>query len=290
MGTILVTGATGTIGRTVVDSLAGADETVQGTSRDPDSDSAVAGALDEFVAADFRHPETLREALKGVDRAFLLTPDGPEQVALKSNFVHEADRAGVRSVTNLSVRGAALDAPAAIGRQHRFAEIQLEKSDAASVHVRPTFLMQNLTRHLADSIRQGEIVLPFGDGEFSLVDARDVGAVAAATLLDPDHHEGPYLVSGPEAMDFGEVADRLGAVLDRQIEYVPVPPEEFKQSMLERGQPPWLANQFVELAAAAREGLTSPVTDAVRDLAGTDPRTLDAFVRDHSDELTGEPG
>jgi len=107
MGTILVTGATGTIGRAVVDSLAGTDETVRGTSRDPDSDSAVAGALDEFVAADFRHPETLREALEGVDRAFLLTPDGPEQVTLKSNFVHEADRAGVELVTNLPPRSAA---------------------------------------------------------------------------------------------------------------------------------------------------------------------------------------
>ena len=285
MGAVLVTGATGTVGRAVVDTLARADETVRGTSRDPDPDSAVAGTLDEFVGADFRHPETLREALSGVDRAFLLTPDGPEQVALKSNFIHEADRAGVESVTNLSVRGAALDAPEGIGRQHRLAEIQLEASDAASVHVRPTFLMQNLARHLADSIRQGKIVLPFGDGEFSLVDARDVGAVVATTLLDSDHREGPYLVSGPEAMDFGDVADRLSTVLDRRIEYVPVPPGEFRQSMLERGQPPWLANQFVELAAAAREGLTSPVTDAVHEVTGSEPQDIEAFARDHADEL-----
>jgi len=89
-------------------------------------------------------------------------------------------------------------------------------------------------------------------------------------------------------MDFGEIADRLEAVLDRQIEYIPVSPEEFKQSLLERGRPAWLANQFVELAAAAREGLTSLVTDAVRDVTGTEPRTVTAFARAHADELSGD--
>ena len=93
----LITGTTGTIGRTVVDHLADAntDIAVRGMSRDPD----------EFVAADYRYHETLRTALDGVEEAFLLTPDGPEQVAYKSDFIYEAERAGVAFVGNLSVRG-----------------------------------------------------------------------------------------------------------------------------------------------------------------------------------------
>ena len=147
--------------------------------------------------------------------------------------------------------------------------------------------MQNLTRYLADSIRaDGRIVLPFGDGEFSLVDARDVGAVAATTLLDPDRRNGSYLITGPEPLTFHEVADRLSSILDQPIAYDPVSPDRFKTSLLKSGRPPWLANEFVELAAAAREGLTAPVTDAVHEATGENPRTFDAFVRDHAEELT----
>ena len=103
----LITGTTGTIGRTVVDHLADAntDIAVRGMSRDPDDESSLAEVLDEFVAADYRYHETLRTALDGVEEAFLLTPDGPEQVAYKSDFIYEAERAGVAFVANLSVRG-----------------------------------------------------------------------------------------------------------------------------------------------------------------------------------------
>jgi hypothetical protein len=82
-----------------------------------------------------------------------------------------------------------------------------------------------------------------------------------------------------------KVADRLSSILDQPIAYDPVSPDRFKTSLLESGRPPWLANEFVELAAA-REGLTAPVTDAVHEATGENPRTFDAFVRDHAEELT----
>ena len=281
---ILVTGGTGTTGSDVVRGLAEAGaERVRVMTRDPARAAFARDAGFEVVAGDFDRPETLDAALAGVEKALLLSAPDPRQVAQQSAFIQAARRAGTRHVVKLSAIGA--DASAARGgiqMWHGRSEDELKASGVAYTMLQPNVFMQNLLGSARTVAEQGGIYQPLGGARVAFVDARDVAAVAVRALTEGGHEGKTYVLTGPEALTYYEVAERLSEVVGREVRYVPVSPEQFREGALGQGLPAWLVDMLERLNEMLAAGEAARVTAAVREVTGTEPRPLRVFARDYA--------
>jgi len=283
--TVLVTGATGTVGRHVVDELAaredpGSDLRIRVAVRDPE-EAAERFDADEFVAFDLEKPETWGETLAGVDAAFLLRPPTVDTDEV-TRFVDAMARTGVEHVVYLSTLGAEKN----VLIPHHSIEKRILESGVDYTFLRASFFMQNLTEvHGWEIHERGEIAVPAGDGETSFVDARDLGAVAAMTLTEPGHENRAYDLTGPEALTYGEVAAVLSDALGRDVHYRSPSIPAFVLRWRDRGEPLAFALVMVAIYTTARVGLAGRVTDTVERILGRPPRDLRTFVADYADDL-----
>lgn len=284
---ILITGATGTIGRELCELVPASGVRVRAMARQPEqaatrlrargTDSAI-----EWVQGDLSAPDTLHRALEGVERAFLLSAAEPRQAELEESFIAAARSAGVVHVVKLSALGAAPDASFPGGRLHARIERALERSGLAFTHLRPHTLMQNLLRSAAAIRDQGKLLAPMGNARISLIDARDVAAVAAAVLREGGRHAGKcYELTGPEALSYAGIAAELGAAAGHPVTYVDVTPAQARQAMLQRSIPEWLVDNILDLHACFRAGQWSDVKPAAREVAGRPARSFRDFAREH---------
>ena len=279
---ILVTGATGRIGKELVLQLSSGGNRVRALVRDPERALALQNPNVEIVVGDAARPETLTRPMRGIDRLFLLTSADPHQVEFQGSLVEAARRSDVRHVVKLSALGAGPESPSALGRWHASTERQIEASGMEWTHLRPHFFMQNLLGFAAAIAADRSLPAPAGDGRVAMVDTRDVAAVAAVVLTHPGHAGRAYDITGPDAVSFEEVARKIARVTDKPVSYVDVPPEQARHGMLASGVPEWLADDLLVLYAAYRSGHGAAVTDAVQQVTGFEPRSIDGFVREHA--------
>lgn len=285
---ILVTGATGTTGSEVVKELArlGAKD-VRLLVRDPQKAVAVGEPGFEVVAGDLSKPETLGGALEGVETAFLLSAPNPGLIEMEGNFVEAARRAGTRRVVKLSAIGADPRGPEGFGKWHGQAEERLKSSGLAWTMLRPNFFMQNLLGSAQTVAQQGVVYQAGGDGRASLVDTRDIAAVAARALVEGGHEGQSYLITGPEALSYREVAGKLSEAVGREVKYVALSPEDFRQGALARGLPVWLVDALAVLNELFASSKAAATTDVVREVGKKEPITFDQFARDHAQAFKG---
>jgi uncharacterized protein YbjT (DUF2867 family) len=287
-GTILLTGATGTVGGAVLDRLAGAGAPLRVLTRD----AAKAGALRargvEAVVADFLQPDTLGPAVAGAGAVFLATPIHPEQVAQARNVIQAAAATGQRPrLVRLSVQKASHQAPMRVGRQHAEVEDLVRASGLPYTLLRPQSFMQNTLAAAPTVAAEGALYQPFGRGRLGMVDARDVGEVAARVLTGAGHEGRTYTLTGPAALSFEDVARTLGEALGKAVRYVDVPPAAAKAAMVRRGVPEWVADALNEYAAAHSEGYSDYTTDDVARLTGHPATPYAQFARDFAPRFRG---
>jgi uncharacterized protein YbjT (DUF2867 family) len=278
---ILVTGATGKVGQEVVRQLVAENVPIRALVRDSARASHIRLPGVEIVVGDLGRPETLPPALLDVDRVFLLSPADPAQVELQGNLVDAASRAGVRHIVKVSVAGGP-DSGTQIGRWHWATEKQIEASGIAFTFLRPSFYMQQLLMFAPSIVATGSFSLPLGAGEISMVDARDVAAVAACALTQEGHERKIYDLTGPEALSFDTVADELSRATGKEISFVHVPPEYARKQLLASGLPRWLVDDMLILCASVRDGYAAEISPAVADVTKREPREFAAFAHDYA--------
>jgi len=276
---VLVTGATGNVGRHVAERLRliGVPFVAGGTD---------AGRLQQVLGAgvatrhlDLSDPRTYRDAVRGLGGLFLLRPPPIANVSATLNvLIDEALAAGVEHVTFLSVDGA--------DRQrwvpHHAVEAHLRRRGASATILRPGFFAQNLGDAYAADIRDhDEIHVPAGRGRVSFVDVRDVGELAASTFVDASLRGQAWTLTGPAAVDFDEVAAVLTTALGRPIRYRPASVPGYALH-LRRRRLPWMQVMVqTVLHVGLRYGNASHVDPALGRLLGRPPRTLHQYVADH---------
>jgi uncharacterized protein YbjT (DUF2867 family) len=287
-GKILITGATGAVGGAVLDRLGGAGADVRVLTRDASKARALRERGVEAAVADFLQPETLAPALEGVRVIFLLTPISPAQVAQASNVIAAARETG-RSprIVRVSVQKAAHDAPMRVARQHAEVEGVLRVSGLPYTLLRPQSFMQN-TLMAAPTVRaEGTIYQPCKDGRLAMIDARDVGEVAAKVLTEAGHDGQVYTLTGPAAVSFHDVARALSEALGGAVRYVDVPPAAAQAALLRRGVSAWLAEALIEYAEAHSQGYSDYTTDDVPRLVGHPATPYARFARDFAPHFRG---
>jgi uncharacterized protein YbjT (DUF2867 family) len=279
---ILVIGATGNVGSKVVQQLATMGQQVRACVRTAEKATTIQGPGVEIVKGDLEHPETLDAALKGIDKVFLLSPDDPHQVALQGTLIEAAQRGSVRHIVKLSAFSAAQDSPVAFSRWHWQTEQQLKASGLAYTMLRPNIYMQNMVTLFAQSIAaEGVFYLPMQDGKVSMVDTRDIAAVAAAVLTKEGHEGKTYAITGPEALSFSQVAEKLSAALDKKVTYIDPPVDVYKKALLDSGIPEWYADAMIALFRLYSTHFASKVTNVVLEVAKQSPRTFEQFAQDY---------
>lgn len=278
MATILVTGATGTVGREVARLLVERGLPVRAALRDPSRAGDALPAGVDRAAFDFEQPETYGPALRDVEALFLMRPPAiADTRRLVDPFIAAARDAGVGRVAFLSVLGAER-LPFV---PHRRIERSLAASGLAHTFLRPGFFMQNLSGvHRAD-IRCGHIVVPAGRGRTSFVDARDIAAVAVLALAGPGHEGRAYALTGADALDYYQAAGVFAEVLGHPVTYSnPSIPQFYAQMRRESLAPP-LVLTMVGIYTTARLGLAAAVTGDVARLLRRPPIALRQFVEDY---------
>jgi uncharacterized protein YbjT (DUF2867 family) len=277
---ILVIGATGTNGREVVRRLAAAGHRVRALVRSPAKADGLQLSSVELVQGDLGDPASLDREFAGIRQVFVVTAVDQRAGEWFRNAFDAAKRAGKPHVVKFSGMGAGT-ADSALLRQHGETDEMLQASGLPYTILRPNSFFQNMLGSAGTIKDHGAFYLPMRDGRQSLVDVRDIAAVAVKVLTETGHEGKVYEITGPGSLSYADVAATLSRVLGKPVKYVDVPPEAARDSMLKAGMPAWNADAVTELYGAFATGQFGYTTDAVKRITGQPPTSFEQWAREN---------
>jgi uncharacterized protein YbjT (DUF2867 family) len=272
MSTILVIGASGTVGTPLVQRLRQRGQTViEATSRAPQH----AGQ----VQVNLLSGAGVKEAVARAERAFVLVPPGHvNQHELLGPVIEAARVQGLKKVVLMSAMGANADDNAPLRR----AELMLERSGLAWNVIRPNWFMQNFnTFWLAGIQQQGKIFLPVGAAKGSFIDARDIAAVAAELLTRSEFDNRDFDLTGAQALSHDEVAAVLSRTTGRTIAFEDITPDAMRAGLLGAGLPAPYADFMIMILGFFKAGYAERTTDAVATITGRAPTPFAQYAQDY---------
>ena len=280
--TILVTGATGTIGSQLVSALKGKnDVAVRVGVRNAAKAEALKGGNVTPVDFEYTRLDLIQKAVEGVDKLFLVTPFSQDQVDLAARLIDYAKVAGVKHIVKLSAFGSDFEPGIQLARWHRAVERYISGSGVKYTFLRPNNFMENFLNFYPPG-QDGNIYLPWGQGACSFIAGADIAAVAATALTSGGHEDKAYVLTGPEAFTIGQAAATISEVTGRKANYVDVPEAAAKQAMLGMGMPEWMVDGMMELHAIDKAGYAGQVTDTVQKVTGRAPMSFAQFAKQHA--------
>lgn len=285
---ILITGATGNNGKELLKQLTAQGFEARAMVRAGTNTLELASLKGvEIVEGDFNASDSLERVLNGIDRAFLLTNSTEEAETQQLDFVRIAKQSGVRHIVKLSQFAAAPASPVRFLRYHAVVEQAIRDSGMSFTFLRPNLYMQGFFL-MKDAIRsQGKFFAPIGDARVSVVDVRDIAAVAAKALTEPGHEGKIYNLTGPEALTHSEIAERLSQTIGKPVTFVDIPSKSLLSYVLELGMPRWQAEGLVEDYEHYHRGEASKVEGGVFDATHRQPRSFDQFANDYASAFSG---
>jgi len=273
----LVVGATGLVGRDVVESLLYRGVWVKAASR---KGTEVPGAQPTIF--DLEKSATFETALSDVERVFLLIPG---EALIKADevvpkFVTSLKDGRVRKIVCMTgITSDRADSPM------KNIEIAVKDSGIPYTLLRPNWFNQNFAPGFyLDSInRSDNLSLPVEDAKLSFVDTRDIGAVAAATLTEDGHDCKEYTLTGPDALDHKEACAILSRATGREIRYIAITDDAMRSALQTRGLPPHSIDIMERLYKLTREGNCALITNDVESVLGRPPTPFSKYADDHAE-------
>ena len=278
---ILITGASGTVGKAVLAEVARSGEKHRAMYRSRE-DAAKAPAGTEPVIADFSDAASLAKVLRDVESVYLVCSPIPDLVRLEGNVIDACQAAGVRRIVLNSALGAG-DFTRSFPSWHRQVEDKLKVAKLAHCILRPNSFLQNLVAYYAPTIRtQGAFYGSLGNARISYLDVRDIAAVAAKALKGGPHDGQTYELNGPEALTCAEIAERISRHAGITAKYVDIPVEAQRKAMLDQGMPEWQVTALLDLQAYYTGGKGGVVDRVLEGLLGRPPIAIDEFLQEYA--------
>jgi uncharacterized protein YbjT (DUF2867 family) len=274
MNKILITGASGNIGTPLIQALRsqGADFEIMRSKAD---------VAEAARVASFGDVAGLKAAFTGIDTLFVLLPLVPNKVALAKNVAEAAKLAGVKHIVRSSGAGADVNAGFALPRLQGTIDQIFEDTGIASTFLRPSGFMQNYSGFMAGMVKGGAVYGATADAPQSLIDVRDIAAVAATVLMNPQAHAGKaYTLTGGEALTDSQRMQVMSGILGRNISFVEVSQEAGRASMAQMGMPDALVEWLASLNALVSAGYAGAISPDVQTLLGRAPIGFRQFVQD----------
>jgi len=285
---VLVTGATGRVGRLVVDELLRAGASVRALTRRPENAALPAGV--EIVAGDFTVPDSLDSALDGAVAVFFVWTAAPATApAVVARFAAHQSPLPRRVVYLSSPHQTPhpfFQQPNPMRGLHAEIERLLAATSLGVTVIRPGMFASNARHWWAPQLRDGDVVRwPYAAAETAPVDERDIAAVAARALLDGQHAGGDYVLTGPESLSQAAQIGAIGDAIGRSLRFDELSPDEFRRETAGT----WPGGVAEMLLAAWQAALGRPafVTSAVQEILGSPPRTFHRWAADHAAAFAG---
>ena len=285
---VLVTGATGRVGRLVVDELLRAGATVRALTRRPENAALPAGV--EIVAGDFTVPDSLDSALDGAVAVFFVwtaaPATAPAVVARLATHPSPQPRRVVYLSSPHQTPHPFFQQPNPMRGLHAEIERLLVATSLGVTVIRPGMFASNARHWWAPQIRDGDVVRwPYAAAETAPVDERDIAAVAARALLDGQHAGGDYVLTGPESLSQAAQVRAIGDAIGRPLRFEELSPDEFRRETA--GTWPGGVAEMLLGAWGAALGRPAFVTSAVQEILGSPPRTFYRWAADHAAAFAG---
>lgn len=286
MQPVLVTGATGRVGRVVIDELLAAGVPVRALTRRP-SEAGLPPAVD-VASGDLTMPESLDAALQGIGAVFLVWTAPPATVpAVIASLATHTERVVFLSSPHQTPHPF-FQQPNPMARLHAEIERLIAATGLASTIIRPGIFASNTLHWWGVPIRNGEVVRwPYGSAETAPIDERDIASVAARALVEDGHAGGDYVLTGPESLSQAEQIRIIGGAIGRSIRFEELSPEEFRRQTAGH----WPAPVVDMLLAAWKATMGRPalVTSTVSDVVGSPARTFRQWAADHDAAFLERP-
>ena len=291
--TLLVTGASGQLGRAVVrhllETLKFPPARIIATSRKPEALADLAAAGVTVRAADFDAPATLATAFAGADRVLLVSTDAllepGKRLAQHRTAVQAAVEAGVKHVVYTSLPSPATS-HVSFAPDHLGTEQALEASGLGWTVLRNAWYAENLAYSLPSALASGEWVTAAGEGGVAYIAREDLAHAAAVALAADSTANRTFTLTGTQALNAREIAAKVSEALGRPLAVVGVTAEQLAEGLRGHGFPPVLADVFTSFDVATAAGDLGEVTDDYAALTGRAPATFDAWLPAHVDLLT----
>ena len=284
---ILITGATGTTGQYAIRHLVNKGTSIRAMVRSFDERSEQLEALGvEVVKGDFFDINSLRSTLKGIKRAYFLYPFMDHLPKAAAYFARAAKEAGLEMVVSMSQMGADEESPSPATQNHYIAENILDWADIGAVHIRPGLFAWNYLGFAAPTVAACQkFYYPVKEARYTIVHPKDVGEVVAQILLDGElekHRGQRYELSGDRTHSGQEVADDITAILDTNVDYIPISVDQWIDTI--KTQPAinsFLVKHLREFSSEVAEGRFNRTTDVVKSITGHEPRSFRSFLREN---------
>lgn len=278
---ILITGATGSVGRALVRELIKRGRDVRAGVHTSEKFEYIRMTGVEQAYLEFGDLASIDRALQEIETVYLLTPFAREQVEFTRRVVDRARMWGVDHIVKLSMMNAD-DVPGTqFTRWHKQAEMYIEDSGIPYTFIRPNMFMQNFLRYVQPS--GSLIALPLNHALVSYIDERDVASVSAEVVLAGKEFYGKKLeITGPHALSMEDITDIITKEIHYHIGYISISDDTAHHIFDSIGTPAWMAEGMIELYKMQREGKNELVTPIVQDITEKRPNTFENFTRDYA--------
>jgi len=277
---IVVTGATGTIGRRVVEGLIAKKAPVVALVRDPSKGGSLESAGARLAVGSFEDRPSLERAFADADTLVLITAANAHADEQTIGAIAAAKSAGVRKIVRVSALKADPDGPTDNTRQHGRTEAALKASGLTYVILRPHLFLQNVLGSLSTILSDGKIYFGVGDGRMGMIDTRDVADAAVVAATSAAYDGSTLELTGPASIDYRALAAAVGRGLGREVTYVAVPPAAVGEAVRALGADEWTVGVLRDYCTAYSKGWGDFTTGEVERITGHSPRSADDFVRD----------
>jgi uncharacterized protein YbjT (DUF2867 family) len=281
---VLVTGATGRVGRALVAHLVKTGVPVRALSRRPEAAGLPQSV--EVVAGDLTVPDSIDTALRGAGAVFLLWTAPPATLpAVIDRLAAHGQRLVLLSSPHRTPHPF-FQQPNPMARFHAEVERLIAAAGMPSTILRPGMFASNTVLWWAPMIRQGDVRWPHGATETAPIDERDIAAVAARALVEDGDARRDYVLTGPESLSQARQVAIIGETLGRRIQFQELSPDEFRRETA--GVWPGPIVDMLLAAWGAASGLPAFVTSTVAEVTGTPARTFREWANDHSEAFRGD--
>ncbi len=283
--TILITGSTGTFGSHVAKELQRKAIQFRAAAQSIEKVKTVLGERTEAIAFDWNNPDTFDALLEGISTVYLIAPPF-------SNSFHQQIIPLLEKAKNKEVRHIVLTTAfgADANPESTFYKVEeiVKNTGVGYTIIRPNFIFQNFENFDLQSIRDGVIYIPSGEGKTAYLDIRDIARVSVDVLLNPgEHNRKIYSITGSEALSHDEIATIFSEVLGKNVSNISPTEDEFKNALKRHGVPAFIYDYMAMLYSAVKAGYMSTVADDVLKVTGKNPILFKSYVEENKLTYSG---
>jgi len=276
---ILITGATGNIGKEIIKLLKAKNANFVAGITDGETIEDV-----ETVIADFADKASLEKAMQDIETLFMVLPNHPDMLKWGENIIDAAKNSGIKHIVRSSGSLADIDSDLLIEQLLAKTDKYLIESGINHTFTAPSFFMQNFINFFAADYKAGAIYQPAGDGKISWTDVRDIAAVNVEVLLNPGKYLGQRLtLTGSESLNYEESVNQMNELLRKETKYIAVPNEAAIQAMKDIKFPPFIVDLMISLNESIKQGHGAETTDTIEKVLGRKAITFSQFIKDNKE-------